>query len=60
MSGEANTAPQPVLPAPASAVAELGEHLVEGITGVKPRFRGWIHLYSAFVAIITGSALVAV
>lgn len=60
MSGEPSTAPQPVLPAPASAVAELGEHLVEGITGVKPRFRGWIHLYSAFVAIITGSALVAV
>ena len=60
MSGETSTAPQPVLPAPASAVKELGEHLVEGITGVKPRFRGWIHLYSAFVAIITGSALVAV
>jgi hemolysin III len=60
MSGEASTAPQPAVPASARAVEELGEHLVEGITGTKPRFRGWIHLYSAFVAIITGSALVAV
>ena len=36
--------------------------LVEGASGgvTKPRLRGWIHLYCAVVAVIAGTALVAV
>src|ERR1700753_1230665 len=38
------------------------EHLVEGAANVlsKPRMRGWIHFYSAWLAIITGATLVSV
>jgi hemolysin III len=45
-----------------TVVEEFAEHLVEGVTHVlgKPRARGWIHAYSAAVAVVAGAALVAV
>jgi hemolysin III len=38
------------------------EHFVEGAVNVltKPRMRGWIHFYSAWLAIICGATLVSV
>ncbi|ORB11405.1 hypothetical protein BST37_19625 [Mycobacterium noviomagense] len=45
-----------------AAAEHLGEQLAEGTAEVltKPRFRGWIHVYSAIVSIIAGATLVAV
>jgi hemolysin III len=41
---------------------DLPEAFVDGVTQFlgRPRARGWIHLYSAFVAVIAGAALVSV
>jgi hemolysin III len=43
-------------------VEEFAEHLVENVTNVlsSPRARGWIHVYSAGVAVVAGVTLVAV
>jgi hemolysin III len=70
MSGQIDTADDPAQkdePLTASskaanAVEEFAEHLVEGVAHfvAKPRFRGWIHVYSAGVAVIAGATLVAV
>jgi hemolysin III len=41
---------------------DLPDAVAEGVAALlgKPRARGWIHLYSAIVAVIAGAALVAV
>lgn len=63
MNGQTNTAELPgEHSSAATAVEEFAEHLVEGVAQfvAKPRFRGWIHVYSAGVAVVAGAALVAV
>jgi hemolysin III len=42
--------------------ANAAQQLVDGVTRVltKPRFRGWIHVYSAGIAVFAGASLVAV
>jgi hemolysin III len=42
--------------------ANTAQHLVDGVTRVltKPRFRGWIHAYSAGAAVAAGASLIAV
>lgn len=49
MSGQADTATT----AEARTPAHAAHHLVEGVARVltKPRFRGWIHVYSAATAV---------
>lgn len=44
------------------AVPNAAHHLVEGVARAltKPRFRGWIHVYSAGTAVLAGASLVAV
>ena len=70
MSGQASTVsyhePEweeftPALDGP-NAVENAAHHLVEGVARVlnKPRFRGWIHVYSAATAVAAGASLVAV
>ncbi len=41
---------------------DLPEAVAEGVAQFlgKPRARGWIHVYSAAVAVVAGAALVAV
>ncbi|MEQ0621655.1 hemolysin III family protein, partial [Mycobacterium tuberculosis] len=58
MSGQADTATT----AEARTPAHAAHHLVEGVARVltKPRFRGWIHVYSAGTAVLAGASLVAV
>jgi hemolysin III len=62
LSDRTNTTPRLAQPEPTTALGAVTDHVVEGVAQVlaKPRMRGWIHLYSAWVAIITGTALVAV
>jgi hemolysin III len=48
----------PAASGPAAAAGQLVEGAVHALT--KPRFRGWIHVHSAVVAIIAGATLVAV
>ncbi|MCW2686417.1 MAG: hypothetical protein JWR37_1307 [Mycobacterium sp.] len=62
MSGQTNAAESPRQQSSAThVVEELAEHFVEGVASVlnKPRARGWIHVYSAAVAVVAGAALVA-
>ena len=42
--------------------ANTAQQLVDGVARVltKPRFRGWIHVYSAGVAVAAGASLIAV
>ena len=50
-------------PDPSQSTAHnAAQHLVEGVTRVltKPRFRGWIHVYTAGTAVFAGASLVAV
>jgi hemolysin III len=51
-----NTEPESQVP------GTVAEQLVEGVAKVlsKPRFRGWIHVYAAGVAVFAGASLVAV
>jgi hemolysin III len=44
-----------------NVVEEFAEHLVESVANVlsSPRARGWIHVYSAGVAVVAGATLVA-
>lgn len=58
ISGQADTATT----AEARTPAHAAHHLVEGVARVltKPRFRGWIHVYSAGTAVLAGASLVAV
>jgi hemolysin III len=43
---------------PATAARELVDDLANVLT--KPRFRGWIHVYSAVIAVVAGASLIAV
>jgi hemolysin III len=47
---------------PLDAAQNAAHHIVEGVAKVltKPRFRGWIHVYSAVTAVFAGASLVAV
>jgi len=47
---------------PIAVADDFTEHIAEGVADVliKPRLRGWIHLYCAAAAAIAGAALVAV
>ncbi|MBW0015322.1 hemolysin III family protein [Mycobacterium sp.] len=42
--------------------ASAAQHVVDGVARVltKPRFRGWIHVYSAGAAVAAGASLIAV
>ena len=55
---ETVTHPQPE----AQPAANAAQQLVDGVTRVltKPRFRGWIHVYSAGIAVFAGASLIAV
>src|ERR1700709_330308 len=47
---------------PLDAAHNAAHQIVEGVAKVltKPRFRGWIHVYSAVTAVFAGASLVAV
>lgn len=64
MSGQSSTTEKPAAPAhtQGGSATRAARHLVETATHgrVKPRFRGWIHVHSAAVAIVAGAALVSV
>jgi hemolysin III len=62
LSGQTSTAPESASSGTDSSADALGEHLVDGVVHAltKPRFRGWIHVYSAAVAVIAGAALISV
>src|ERR1700744_3113052 len=49
-------------PEPHGLAANAAKHLADGVARVltKPRFRGWIHVYSAGAAVFAGASLVAV
>ncbi len=57
-SSNTNSKPESQALTPGNTV----EHLVEGVANVltRPRMRGWIHFYSAWLAIICGATLVSV
>jgi hemolysin III len=61
-----NTATTNAEPEPQGPTANDAQHLVDGVARVltkprfKPRFRGWIHVYSAGAAVFAGASLVAV
>ena len=61
MSARSSTVTDPESESQGLAV-NAAQHLVEGVARVltKPRFRGWIHVYSAGVAVFAGASLVAV
>src|SRR5262249_54580054 len=61
MSTETSTATQPE-PESEGLAANAAQPLVDGVARVltKPRFRGWIHVYSAGTAVFAGASLVAV
>jgi hemolysin III len=54
--------PQPSKPADGEYAEDFPDAIVDGVAEFfgKPRLRGWIHVYSAIIAAIAGSALVAV
>lgn len=63
-SGQSTMAEEPApqrLP-PAGPAEEAAQQFIKRATHglVKPRFRGWIHVYSTAVAIVAGATLVAV
>jgi hemolysin III len=62
MSSQITTAKNPKPESEAIAPGNTVERLVEGAAQIltKPRMRGWIHFYSAWLAIITGATLVSV
>ncbi|AZP80581.1 hemolysin III family protein [Mycobacterium avium] len=62
MSSQTSTAPNPEPDHEAIVPGNTVEQLVEGAAQVlgKPRMRGWIHFYSAWLAVITGATLVSV
>jgi hemolysin III len=61
MSGQTSTATTEE-PEPQGIAANATQHLVDGVARVltKPRFRGWIHVYSAGIAVVAGASLIAV
>jgi hemolysin III len=61
LSYHIDTAPRSVVRGPTSDFHRTGRFAEPGASvPSKPRLRGWIHLYCASVALIAGSALVAV
>src|SRR3981081_3699778 len=61
MSGQITTVTHPGSEKQGPA-ANAAQHLVDGVARVltKPRFRGWIHVYSAGAAVAAGASLIAV
>ena len=61
MSGQITTVTNPESESQGPA-AHAAQQLVDGVAQVlaKPRFRGWIHVYSAATAVAAGASLVAV
>ncbi|MDT5014522.1 MAG: hemolysin [Mycobacterium sp.] len=57
-----DTADEAQQPPPRAYAEDLPEAVVDGVEKFlgKPRARGWIHVYSAIVAVIAGAALVSV
>jgi len=62
MSSQTRTATTSESESPPLKAGRAAEHLIESAAEVltKPRMRGWIHFYSAWLAIICGATLVSV
>jgi hemolysin III len=66
MSGQTSTVTSPENESEGGAVSGAAHQIVDGVTRVlakpllKPRFRGWIHVYSAGAAVFAGASLIAV
>ncbi|WP_099288034.1 PAQR family membrane homeostasis protein TrhA [Mycobacterium persicum] len=62
MSSQASTATAAAPESHGLTPSNAAHHIVEGVTRAltKPRFRGWIHVYSAGAAVFAGASLVAV
>jgi len=66
MSGQTSTVTSAETESRAGPAGNSAQHVVDGVTRVlakplsKPRFRGWIHVYSAGAAVFAGASLVAV
>jgi len=62
MTSQVDTATNMEPESRASTSGNAAQQLVEGVTRVlaKPRFRGWIHVYAAGIAVFAGASLVAV
>jgi hemolysin III len=58
MSSQTDTQHEPEAIAPSNPVDQLVAGATEALT--KPRMRGWIHFYSAWLAVICGATLVSV
>src|SRR5437016_674673 len=61
MSGQTTTVTHPQSESKGPA-ANAAQHVVDGVARAltKPRFRGWIHVYSAGAAVAAGASLIAV
>ena len=61
LSNHIDTTPQPLAGRPTSDFDGIGRFAASEICALgKPRLRGWIHVYCAYVALVAGLALVAV
>ena len=62
MSRQTSTVTSPETESQGGAVGSAAHQVVDGVTRVltKPRFRGWIHVYSAGTAVFAGASLIAV
>jgi len=62
MSGQTSTVTSAETESQGLAAGSAAHQIVEGVTRVltKPRFRGWIHVYSAVIAVLAGASLIAV
>ena len=62
MSSQTSTVNSPQDESEGGAVSNAAHQIVDGVTQVltKPRFRGWIHVYSAGTAVFAGASLIAV
>jgi len=62
MSGQTSAVTSPKTESQGGAVSSAAHQIADGVTRVltKPRFRGWIHVYSAATAVFAGATLIAV
>lgn len=62
MSGRTSTVTSAETESQGVAAGSAAQQIVDGVSRVltKPRFRGWIHVYSAGTAVFAGASLVAV
>ena len=62
MSGQTSAVTRPEDQEQGGAVGNAAHQIVDGVTRVltKPRARGWIHVYSAVVAVFAGASLISV